>query len=144
MVEQAQPAGRRTAPGAWFVLAPAIALVIGLVIGGLVVWAGQDDDSDVAASGDASPKPTPSASAAAGEPATSIVVPQECLQAADTVEESTEVFRDLVGAFGDFRGEELRDLLTRLEILVAQARSQADACRSVDVDGTAVPSPTSS
>ena len=132
----------RSAPGAWFVLAPAIALVIGLVLGGLVVWAGQEDSSDVTAAED-DPDSTPSPSPTTTAEDTAIVVPSECLEAAETVESATEVFRDLAGALRDFRADELSDLLSRLETLEEQARDQADACRQVDVSSTSVPSPTS-
>ena len=142
MTDERQPAPQRSAPGGWFVAAPAIALVVGLVIGGLVVWAGQGGSSNEAAPS-TTPSPTPSASATAPGNAT-VVVPRECLAAADTVQEATDVFRDLVSAFRDFRAEELRNLLDRLETLQKQARSEADACRDVEVTGTATPYPTAS
>lgn len=133
MAEEAPQAPPRRAPGIWFVLAPAIALVVGLVLGGLLVWAGQEDPTDTTASADGSaptPSPTPSATGAATE----VVVPAECLEAADTVEAATGVFRDLASALRDFRANELRELLTELEELEQQARDQADACRQVQVD----------
>lgn len=140
MAEKASGTTNRSTPGVWFVLAPAIALVVGLLLGGLLVWAGQDDPSKVTAP-DPDPTSSPTPSATAGED-TAVVVPSECLEAADTVEEATEVFRDLAGALRDFRADELRQLLTRLETLEAQARSQADACRDVQVSSTSTASPT--
>lgn len=137
MAEGAPASPPRSTPGAWFVLAPAAALVVGLLLGGLLVWAGRDDPSGVSAPEDGATA-APSPSAAAGED-TAVVVPSECLEAADTVEEATDVFRDLAGAVRDLRTGELPELLTRLERLDAQARSQADACREVQVSATSAP-----
>ena len=63
-----------------------------------------------------------------------VVVPQECLDAAATVEEATEVLRNGVGAVEDCDRQSILDMLNRLEDLEAQAREQADRCSDVDVN----------
>jgi hypothetical protein len=117
----------------WPVLAPAVALVVGLLIGGVVVGVADDDDVP-------STSPTPSSSPTLDDPtgspaegATTIVVPDACLEAVDTVEEATQLTRDGAAAIRDFEPAELRSLLTELEELDQRAREQAQACREADV-----------
>ena len=64
-------------------------------------------------------------------------MPDECLEAASTVEEVTEVLREGVGAVSDFRTDELRSLLRELEALDLQARDQVEACRDVRTEESA-------
>lgn len=136
--------GGRTRSG-WFVVLPALALVIGLVLGGLIVGVALDGSpTDEGPSSDPtstdSPSPDPDGSTptddsggdAGGD--VEIVVPQECLDAADTVERATQVMRDGVGAIEDFDRQPLLDALNRLEDLEAQARAQADRCSQVEVN----------
>ncbi|HET6561743.1 MAG TPA: hypothetical protein VFG72_07705 [Marmoricola sp.] len=115
----------------WPVIAPAGALLAGVLIGGVVVGVADDDDSPSA-------DPQPSASPTDGEEsespapgATTIVVPDECLAAVDTVEQATELTRKGAGAIRDFEPQQLRSLLRELEQLDQQAREQAQACRDV-------------
>lgn len=123
----------------WVVVAPAIALLVGLVLGGLVVGvASNDSDSDDV--DDAVPTPTASTSA----PGTAVVVPDACLQSAETVAEATNLIRNGVGAIRDFRPEEILDLLNELEDLDAQAREQAAMCADVEITDAPLPSSPSS
>lgn len=123
-----------TSSASWWrslaVVAPAVALVVGLVIGGVVVGAGET-------SGSSRPSPTATVTVTdAAEPTpsdTSVVIPQACLDAAETVEEATDVLRDGVGAVRGFRRSELVDLLNRLEDLETQARDEATTCSEVEV-----------
>lgn len=110
-------------------LAPAVALVVGLLIGALVVGAGER-------SGSSRPAPTVTVTADpdASTDDTSVVVPRECLEAAETVEEATDVLQEGVGAVRDFRRDTLVELLNRLEELEAEARGQAATCREVEVE----------
>ena len=119
----------------WSVLIPAMALLIGLLIGGVVV--GVADGGDDATS--TAPQPTESAtgSATAGPSegaATTLVVPDECLAAADTVEEVTGLVRQGAAAIRDLRAAELRSVLRELETLDLRAREQARACRESRVE----------
>lgn len=144
MSDKKQPqGGGATAPdgdarSGWFVALPAITLVIGLVLGGLIAWAavdgpptGEEPSSGPTAadSESVSPEDEPSPT---GD--VEVVVPQECLDAAATVEEATEVLRNGVGAVEDFDRQSILDMLNRLEDLEAQAREQADRCSDVDVN----------
>jgi hypothetical protein len=114
----------------WPVLAPAGMLLVGLLIGGVVVGvAGGDTPS-------AGPQPThsPSVGEVTESPvsgATTVVVPNECLAAVDTVTDATEVIREGAGAIRDFQPKQLRSLLRKLEDLDQRARQQTQACRAV-------------
>jgi predicted RNA-binding Zn ribbon-like protein len=107
---------------------PAVALLIGLLIGGVVV--GIADDGDDGASADPQPTQSPTAGVQEGA-ATVVVVPEDCLAAVETVEEVTERVRQGAAAIRDFRTAELRSLLRELESLDQQARDQVRACRAV-------------
>ena len=137
------PAGKPTGlPGGgtrsgWFVALPALTLLLGLVLGALIAGVavdgpltGEDPSSDPTST--ESPSPEPDETSPTGD--IEVVVPQECLEAADTVEEATKVLRDGVGAIEDFEREPLLDVLNRLEDLEAEAREQADRCSDVDVN----------
>ena len=119
----------------WAVLAPAAALLVGILIGGVVVGVADDDE---APSAEPQPTSSPTAGNASESPAkdgtTAVVVPQECLAAVDTAEEATALIRQGAGAIRDFQPKKLRSLLTRLEELDQQAREQAQACRDVQVE----------
>ncbi len=143
MTDQTPPghearATEQTTTSRWSVLVPAAALVVGLVIGGVVVGVAGDGDDGAEST---SPSVAPSASGAAtSEPtgaSTLVVVPDECLAAASTVGEVTDVLRRGVGALSEFRADELRSLLRELETLDQQAREQAQACRDVRTEESA-------
>lgn len=113
----------------WPVLAPAAALLVGLVLGGVLVGVVDGDD-------DPSAEPQPSSSPTTGDvgaspSATIVVVPDECLAAADSVEEALRLVERGAGAIRDFQSEELRELLRELEDLDTRARAQAEACLEV-------------
>lgn len=117
----------------WPVLAPAVALVVGLLIGGVVVAVANNGDASSAQEGPAGTPSADEATESASSAPTTVVVPAECLAAVDTVDQLTRLTREAVGAVRDFRPAELRGLLTDLEKLDGQARRQAKACRAVKV-----------
>ncbi len=129
----------RTAPRTmswWSVLAPAAALVIGLLIGGVVVGVAGGDDDDDAPSTSPTPTGSPTPDDSTGSPTegvTTLVVPDACLEAVDTVEEATRLTRDGAAAIRDFEPAQLRELLTELEQLDQRARDQAAACRDAEI-----------
>lgn len=113
----------------WFVVVPAITLLVGLVLGGLIVGVAHDGSK----SPDVGPSATPTPADPSASSDVAVVVPQECLQAAETVQRATELIRDGVAAIRDFRPDELITLLDQLEDLDAEAREQAAACSEVEV-----------
>ena len=119
----------------WPVLAPAAAFLAGLLLGGLLIGVVSDDDGTPAAdpeSGASTSADGSSASPSEGD--TTIVVPEECLEAVDSVEQALDLADRSAGAVRDFQPEELRSLLRELEGLDQQARAQVEACRQVEAD----------
>ena len=117
-------------------VAPAAALVVGLLLGGLVVGV---------AGGGSSPKTetTVTATPTAGSTSTAdtaVIVPQECFEAARTVREVTTLIRDNVTAIREFRGQAIIEMLNQLEDLTQLANDQADACSEVRITPSGEPS----
>jgi hypothetical protein len=113
------------------VLVPALALVVGVVLGGVVVGVapGGVDPQDPSV-GEDTGQPTETTS---DGPATALIVPDSCLEAAETVQQATGVIRDGLGAIREFRADEIIDLLDQLENLDTQAREQAGTCTGTTV-----------
>ena len=124
--------GRSTA---WFVAVPAIAFLLGAVLGGLVIGVGGgSSDDDGTAGGD----PSAAAPTSTG-PSTAVVVPDSCLEAADSVRRATELIREGVGAIQEFRVDPILDLLDQLEDLDGLAREQASSCTGTRVTDAGEP-----
>lgn len=125
----------------WPVVLPVATFLVGLLLGGVVMGVAADDDDSPSAES----RPTSSASPedAGGTPgqgtATTVVVPDECIAVADTVEEATRLTRRMTSALRDFDADQLRDQLRQLETLDQQARDQVRACREIDVDESPTP-----
>lgn len=135
--EAATATGARSSGGGslWSVLAPAGALLVGLVLGGVLVGVMNDSDEPAA---DASPgaSPTPGGTDVSPTPgATTIVVPDECLEAAESVEQALALVERGAAAIRDFEPDQLRTLLRDLEELDGEARAQADACQQAQTVG---------
>ncbi len=113
---------------------PAGTFVLGVLLGGLVVGVALDGGDGSRAQGTPSPSPTQASSSAGG---TAVVVPDECLAAAQTVRDATALIRDNVSAIRDFRAQKIIDFLNQLEDLDQRAREEANACRDVTVTSTA-------
>jgi hypothetical protein len=125
----------------WYVLVPAAALLVGILLGALVVGVVGDNDQPEDPSREPTSPPTPTAAG------TGVVVPDTCLETADTAEQMITTLRDGIGAIRQFQEDRIRALLDELEDLEARARRQAAACRDTsitDVPGTptdSTPSP---
>lgn len=121
----------------WVVAAPSIALVLGTLLGGVLVWlATRDTDPKIEDERNGTPGSSLS-------PGTAVVVPDACLQAAESVREATELIRGGLDDIRAFRAEEIIDLLNDLEDLDNQARAQAQTCAEVQVTDAPFSSPTS-
>lgn len=85
----------------WFAVVPALTLLVGLVLGGLVVGVTVDGEPESRTASTPAPvDPSPTEDVA-------VVVPQECLEAAQTVQEATALIRDGASAIREFRPDEL-------------------------------------
>lgn len=115
---------------AWYVLVPAVALVLGLVLGGLLVWVGKDPGVAPTDPATTSQTPEPVEPSQAG---TAVVVPDACLEAADSAREAVDAIQKGVGSVRNFNGDEIIDLLDRLEDIDARVRDQVATCRETEV-----------
>jgi len=118
----------------WFVAVPAVTFVLGALLGGLVIGVGQDSSDAPGSDGS-----TPGAAPTSSGPSTAVVVPDSCLEAAETVRRATEVLREGVGAIQDFRVQPILDLLDDLEDLDREARAQASTCTGTRVTDAGEP-----
>lgn len=127
-------------PGAsrwWFAAVPAGTFVVGLLLGWLVTSAGSDGDEGPTATETVSVTMSPTQSAD-----TSVRVPSECVQAAETAQEATQLILDNLTAFQDFRGEQIIEVLDELEELSRESNDLAENCRDVEVSPAEDESPT--
>lgn len=125
----------------WSLIAvPAVALLVGLVLGGLVVGVGSGGSS-----ADPEDRETVTVSPSANSSDdTAVIVPRECIQAAETVQEATRRIRDELSAIRNFQASRIVDLLNELEDLTNQADEQARTCSDISVTPTSdAASPTS-
>ncbi len=111
-----------------YAVVPAATFVVGLLIGALVTGAGSDSGDEPAATETVSVSPSPSESAD-----TEVRVPRECVEAAETAEEATQLILDNLSAIQDFQGQRIIDMLDRLEELSGETRELSKSCSDIDV-----------
>jgi hypothetical protein len=133
--EQPEPAEttghERSSPSRWwFSAVPAATFLIGLVLGGLVIGLGLSGD-DGSPHADTTPTPTGGDQPTPTSDVT-VVVPNACLEAADTVEQAMDLISGGARSVTEFEPEELVELLDQLEDLDAQARELARQCAEAD------------
>lgn len=117
----------------WSLIAvPAVALLVGLVLGALVVGVG-NGGSTADPEGRVTVTVSPSANSSED---TAVIVPRECAQAAETVQEATQLIRDDLSAVRNFQASKIVDLLNELEDLTNQANEQARTCSDISVTPT--------
>jgi hypothetical protein len=123
-----------TSPGLmpWILVAvPAGALVLGVLIGALVAGAGDENDATPEATA------TVTASTSVGPPdGNAIVIPRECLDAAESVQEATALLRDNVSAIQNFETDQILEVLNRLEDLTNEADERARQCSEAEITST--------
>lgn len=119
---------------AWWLL-PALAFVVGIVLGGVVVGVGAFGGSDDAEPS-ASVTSEPEEPADEEEPATSpsdvlVRVPAQCLEAADGAEQVARQVDDVVEAVRALDARRLQELLDEFQQLQPDIQALADRCREV-------------
>lgn len=131
-------------------LLPTATFVIGLALGGILVYAnsGDTDNSGNAGSGgDATNAPASTASASGSSPSptgdTVVTVPAACEQAAEKVSEAYTLLRQAVDQVRNFDADELVSTLNELEDVDAATRPLVDACTQVSVSSSPTSEPTS-
>ena len=120
-----------------YAVVPAVTFVLGLLIGVLVTGAGSNGGDEPSATETVSVSPSPTESAD-----TEVRVPRECVQAAETAEEATQLILDNLSAIQDFQGQKIIDMLDRLEELSGETRELSKSCSDVEVTPAAEESAT--
>lgn len=111
----------------WVVLLPALAFVVGLVLGGLLIGvtmpgAGSGDD--------ALPTPTPtSPDPQASSTGLTVTVPGSCVDAADLSQDVLDLADRATSAIQELDAGELQMLIADMEDLSQAVRDAADQCR---------------
>lgn len=117
-------------------LLPAIALVVGLVVGGLFVGL-----TDLGGSGDQASSGTPSTSStgsasspgstSSGTPSDVVItVPGACLTLTDNSQELLDLVDQAVTAARDLNASELSSVVSKLKDTQDRLRTQTEACRT--------------
>jgi hypothetical protein len=137
--KQAAPAAPTVAPrraGGLGLLVPALALLVGLVLGGtLVAVTRGDSDGTGGAGGGASAAPGAGSTSATASPtstATSLVVnvPAACVQLADDAQVVRDLIDKAVAAARDLNATDLSALVPQMQQAQEKLSAQADACRA--------------
>ncbi len=120
-------------------LIPAATFVLGLLIGAALLYAsgsGRDTGTSKNPGVDGSPPPSASSTPSG---ATVITVPAACQQAANKLQEATDLLRSTVDSVRNFDPDKLTRALRQLETIDAQTRPLVRQCTEVDI--TTRPSP---
>ncbi|MDN5767390.1 MAG: hypothetical protein L0H78_16430 [Humibacillus sp.] len=135
-----EPVGRQR----WFI--PVITFVVGLLLGGLVIWAVRSGDSG-SATPDASTAPTvaatgPTSGSTAAPTTATVVVPAECLMVSEDASTLNDLVRRAVTAARDLDASALSTVVREIDTAQAALRQHADACKDVQasITGGATPS----
>lgn len=130
----------------WFI--PVITFVVGLLLGGLVIWAVRSGDSGTA-SPNASVSPTASATGTgnggtAAPTTATVVVPAECLKVSEDASALNDLAKRAVTAARDLDASALSAVVREIDTAQTALRQHADACRNVQasITGGATPSVT--
>lgn len=113
-----------------FVLVPALAFLVGLLLGAAVMWVGWPDSGD--STSDQPPEAPASTGLTSGTASPGegdVIVPAACIRVADTAEEMLGLVREGAQSLGDLDTQRLQSIIDELEQLDAQLRIDADDCR---------------
>jgi hypothetical protein len=121
----------------YFLIVPALAFVIGVLLGGVVVAAtglGVSSNDGTTAAGGASSSPSPTETGASATTSTSsdvvVTVPGECLQLSDESQQLLDLIDQAVQAARDLDATKLSGIVSQLQQAQQQLRTQTDACRA--------------
>ncbi len=119
-------------------LLPAGTFLVGLALGGILVYAGTSGGSDA--------ESVPSESTSSGSPSggadTVVTVPAACDEAAAKVSEAYTLLRQAVSQVRDFQADQLVETLNQLEDVDGQTRPLVDECTAVSVTTSPTAEPT--
>lgn len=118
-------------PRSLFMLA--VAFLVGLALGASIMWVTQRPQGDATTGPPSQPSPSaiPTLPRPSEEPAISErIVPEACLEAAQSAERLVGLVRQVATALGDYDAERLVRLVDRIEALDRQIQPQVRQCRS--------------
>jgi hypothetical protein len=124
-------------PGRFDFWIPAMMLVLGLLLGGGLMWIVTDDGSDSGsdtATESASPAPASTVTATSTATDLQVTVPAECLELADNTQEILDLVDQAVTAAGDLDAGALSDVVSELESAQADIEAQSQACQDAAGD----------
>jgi hypothetical protein len=143
-----RPRGRRDGPLrriTW--LLPALAFVVGLVLGGVVVGAiasgsdGAEEAGGSTATAGGAPRPTaPASPGSSGDTTATIRVPAECAALAGDARNAAALLQQAAKAARDLDANALADVARRMQDERDRLTAQADACQGAS---PSVPAPSS-
>ena len=125
-------------------LVPTVTFLVGLVLGGVLVYANSGGDASDVAESEATASPS------AGAQDTVVTLPAACDQAATKVREAYALLRQAVGQVRDFQADALVETLNSLQDVDEEARVLVSECSAVQVStsptasSTATTSPSAS
>lgn len=112
----------------WFV--PVITFVVGLLLGGLVVFAVRSGESSTGAGAAGPTAPAAPAATGSGGPTTAtLVVPAACLKVSDDASKLNDLARQAVAAARDLDAGELSKVVREIDVTQSTLREHAGACR---------------
>lgn len=112
----------------WFV--PVITFAVGLLLGGLVVFAVRSGDSSTGAGvGTPTSSVTPGPTGSGGPTTATLVVPAACLQVSDDASTLNDLARRGVQAARDLDASELSKVVREIDTAQSTLRLHASACR---------------
>ncbi len=110
-------------------LLPAATFVVGLALGGSLVYANSGGDNE----GGSPPSASTDTSSPSGAGDTVVTLPAACDQAAAKVSEAYTLLRQAVAQVRDFHADELVETLNQLEDIDAQMRPLVAECTAASV-----------
>lgn len=133
------PQEHRRSGGArfWMIMVPAVAFLLGVALGAIVVAAGSTESGATAstspgASASTSAPPGTSSSTSERAPAT-ITVPGACLQVADDSQRLLDLVNQIAAAARDLDAARLSDLVRQVQDAQTVLQRDTQACRSAGV-----------
>lgn len=142
------PAPSPGEPRRWGWLIPGVTFLVGLALGGIVVFAQQSGSNTASSGGTSTPSPSVTLTPPGGEQSSQVAVvkvPSACLSVADDARNMVDIAAKAVSAARDLDAAALASAVRQLDEAQKAVTSSATACRSVQAllpTATATPSPT--
>lgn len=115
-----------------FVLLPALTFLVGLMLGGALVWVAlPDDGGGIAGQGpsDAATAPSPELDPSPADPSAAATIAQACVRAAEASIGVVDLVQDAATALSKLDAPRLQALVDEMEVLDEQIREDVRLCR---------------